>query len=89
MQYFHSELGAPLGPPEVDTLMTVGETVRVPFTKDEVDVVKLQFADGGAGIKLLFFAPLSVLKPELNTTSPYFLFPDEKRVKGNDEDECV
>ena len=36
-----------------------------------------------AGIKLLFFAPASVITPELNLTSPSFFFPDEKRMTGS------
>jgi hypothetical protein len=53
----------------------------VPFSADEMKSIKTN-NNISANLKLLYFTPQSTLAPEVNLTSPYFLYPDEKKIKG-------
>ena len=77
---FDGQTGATLDEHSIETYLPINEFARIPFTAEELSTIK---QSRGTGLSLLYFAPQSVLTPELNISSPYFMFPDEKRVQGS------
>ena len=60
--------------------MHLNDVTRVPFTTDEMSTIK---QSRGTGVELLYFTHKSELTPDLNISTPYFMFPDEKRLQGS------
>jgi ATP-dependent DNA helicase 2 subunit 1 len=60
-----------------------GQAGRVPLNADELKYIKTCGNDSGVGLQLLYFMPRAELKKDLNVESSYFLFPDDKSVKGS------
>ena len=63
---------------------------RVPFTKEQLaGIVKTKaFGTEAAApdlgfIKLLYFTSNTSLHPEINFSTPYYIFPDDKSIKGS------
>ena len=77
---YNGQTGATLDDSQIQTFIPINESTRIPFTSDDMSAIK---QSRGTGLKLLFFTPLSNITPELNLGTPYFLFPDEKRVLGS------
>jgi non-homologous end joining protein Ku len=87
-KYFDSNTGAVLDVQnQISTYIDVGGT-KVPMVKDDMNSLKssvssLKDAGGdNVGITLLYFIPQDQLPKELNLDEPYFIFPDEKTIKG-------
>jgi ATP-dependent DNA helicase 2 subunit 1 len=81
-KYFDSGTGETLEEAAIETFMDV-QGLQVDITKDEVTAIKVAGNNPEAGVRLLFFMPRAELRNELNLESPYFLFPDDKTVKGS------
>ena len=77
---YDGRTGATLDASKVETYLPINDFARIPFTTEELQSIK---QSRGTGLTLLYFAPTSVLTPELNISSPYFIFPDERRVQGS------
>lgn len=77
---YDGHTGATLDESTVETFLPVSDFTRVPFNAEELQAIKQR---RGVGLKMLYFAPQSVITPDLNICSPYFLFPDDKRVQGS------
>jgi hypothetical protein len=68
---------------EVGAATESGQPGRVPLNADELKFIKTCGNDPGVGLQLLYFMPRSKLTKDLNVESSYFLFPDDKSVKGS------
>lgn len=77
---YDGRTGATLDASSVETYLPINDFTRIPFTAEELQTIK---QSRGAGLSLLYFASKSVITPELNIASPYFMFPDEKKVQGS------
>jgi hypothetical protein len=77
---YDGQTGATLDDSQIETALLINDTTRIPFSSDELSIIK---QSRGTGIELLYFTPQSVLTPDLNLGTPYFMFPDEKRVQGS------
>jgi Ku70/Ku80 beta-barrel domain/Ku70/Ku80 C-terminal arm len=77
---YHGQTGATLDDSMIETFVHLNEATRVPFTADELTAIK---QSRGTGVELLYFTNQSELTPDLNISTPYFMFPDEKRLQGS------
>lgn len=77
---YDGRTGDTLDASKVETFLPINDFARIPFTTEELQSIK---QSRGLGLTLLYFAPESVLTPDLNISSPYFMFPDEKRIQGS------
>lgn len=77
---YDGQTGATLDDSQIETSLLINDTTRVPFSSDELSIIK---QSRGTGVELLYFTPQSVLTPDLNLGTPYFMFPDEKRIQGS------
>ncbi len=69
---------------EVGAPTESGSTGKVPLNADEMKLVKTLGNVQGIGLQLLYCAPSKVALPlDVNLESSYFLFPDDKAVKGS------
>ncbi len=83
-KYYDSGTGETLDEASIQTYVEVSG-IQVPMTKEDVAAIKAAGNLPEAGVRLLFFMPQSELRRELNLESPYFLFPDERSVKGSSD----
>lgn len=87
--YFDTATGETLTADRIATFLEVGaatedgSTGRVPLNADELKFIKTCGNDSGVGLQLLYFMPQKLLKKDLNVESSYFLFPDDKSVRGS------
>ena len=77
---YHGQTGATLDDTLIETYVHLNDVTRVPFTADEMSTIK---QSRGTGVELLYFTHKSELTPDLNISTPYFMFPDEKRLQGS------
>ena len=80
-RYFCAESGEELYENQVKTYLPLGGE-KVPFSKEDVQKIK-DF--GKPSLTLLGFKPLAWLEPYYNNRSPYFLYPNNKRVENSDK----
>jgi ATP-dependent DNA helicase 2 subunit 1 len=80
--YFNSSTGEVLANEQIDTYVDVGGH-RVSVAKEEMKLLRKSNNIEGVGIRILYFIPKDSFKDEMNVETPYFLYPDEKRVKGS------
>jgi ATP-dependent DNA helicase 2 subunit 1 len=80
--YFNSSTGEVLANERIDTYIDVGGH-RVSVAKEEMRLLRKSNNVEGVGIRLLYFIPKDSFKDEMNVETPYFLYPDEKSVKGS------
>ena len=88
--YLDTATGETLTADRIGTFLEVGaptesgSTGKVPLNADEVKLVKTLGNVPGVGLQLLYCAPSKVALPlDVNLESSYFLFPDDKAVKGS------
>jgi len=88
--YLDTATGETLTADRIGTFLEVGaptesgSTGKVPLNADEMKLVKTLGNVQGVGLQLLYCAPSKVSLPlDVNLESSYFLFPDDKAVKGS------
>jgi ATP-dependent DNA helicase 2 subunit 1 len=80
--FYNSGTGEVLPTEQIETYIEVAGT-RVLVEKEEMKTLKKKNNIPFVGIRLLYFLPAAFLKEDMNVETPYFLYPDEKTVKGS------
>ena len=87
--YLDTSTGETLTSDRIATFLEAGVATedgagKVPLNADEMKIIKILGNISGVGLQLLFCAPTKVALPlDVNLESSYFLFPDDKAVKGS------
>ena len=89
-KYYDTSTGETLTTEQIKTYLEVGASTietgtagRISFDTDELKYIKTVGNNSGVGLQLLYFMPITELRKDLNVESSYFLFPDDKSVKGS------
>ncbi len=80
--YFNAATGEVLANDKIETYIDVAG-YRVPMDKELMKDLKKKCNLEGVGVRLLYFIGKDELKDFMNVETPYFLYPDEKTVKGS------
>jgi ATP-dependent DNA helicase 2 subunit 1 len=80
--FFNNSTGEVLPPEKIDTYIEVAGT-RVSVAKEEMKELRKKNNIPFIGVRLLYFLPKSFLREDMNVETPYFLYPDDKTVKGS------
>jgi len=87
--YLDTSTGETLTSDRIATFLEAGAATedgagKIPLNADEMKFIKNLGNIAGVGLQLLFCAPTKVALPlDVNLESSYFLFPDDKAVKGS------
>jgi ATP-dependent DNA helicase 2 subunit 1 len=83
-KYINTATGATLDSNQIETNIDLNG-VSVPMTTDDMIELKKTNNIANVGLRIAYFIPQSTLPNELNLSEPYFIFPDEKSIKGSSD----
>eukprot|EP01038_Epipyxis_sp_PR26KG_P011189 gene11189-15009_t len=83
-KYINSSTGGTLDSNQIETTIDLNGVNVLMTTEDMIELKKANNISN-VGIRIAYFIPQSKLPNELNLSEPYFIFPDEKAIKGSSD----